>query len=148
ASGRQLLVHHRASTTMRVPSLFRAGLYTLTAAAIAIACGKQTPPTTPPATADTSSSPADAAPGDACKSWADFDASSEPALPQTPYTKTFEQVWSTVLTKHYDPTLGCLDWPAIRVEYGTKLAEAKDEAAAYKLMNEMLGQLKQSHLAV
>jgi carboxyl-terminal processing protease len=132
---------------MRAHPLITAGLCTLTAAVISLACGKQTPPTTPPATTAAPQTEA-AASADACKSWAGFDASTQPALPDTPYTKTFEQVWATVLTKHYDPTLGCLDWPAIRVEYGSKLAEAKDEAAAYGLMNQMLGRLKQSHLAV
>lgn len=132
---------------MRCTQTTRAGLSAFAAAAgILAGCGKQAPPTTPPAAAVAPTEAA--AEGDACRSWADFDTASLPALPQTPYTKTFDQVWTTVLTKHYDPTLGCLDWPAIRAEYGAKLAEAKDEAAAYGVMNEMLGRLKQSHLAV
>jgi carboxyl-terminal processing protease len=130
---------------MRVHSLHRACLCALTA--ISVACGKQSPPTTPPA-AVAQAEPEAAPPAESCKSWEGLDTSAQPALPQTPYTATFEQVWTTVLTKHYDPTLSCLDWPAIRVEYGSKLADAKDEAAAYGLMNQMLGRLKQSHLAV
>ncbi len=85
---------------------------------------------------------------DACRNWSDLDVASLPELPATPYTATLEQVWRIVLEKHYDPTLGCLDWPAMRVEYGAKLSEAKDDAAAFAIMAQMLGRLGQSHLAV
>jgi carboxyl-terminal processing protease len=107
--------------------------------------GGTTPP--PPTDAADPATKPDAT-KDACRSWADLDVTTLPALPQTPYTATFEQVWRTVLDKHYDPTLGCLDWPAVRVEYGTKLAEAKDDTAAFDLMRQMLRRLGQSHLAV
>lgn len=89
-----------------------------------------------------------AEPTDACRNWSDLDLASLPALPQTPYTATLEQVWRTVLTKHYDPTLNCLDWPAIRLEYGNRLPEAKDDEAAFALLEQMLGRLGQSHLEV
>jgi carboxyl-terminal processing protease len=132
---------------MRCNQTIRAGLSAIAAAAtIAAACGKQAPPTTPPTAALAPTEPAED--DTACRSWADFDPASLPALPDTPYSKTFDQVWSTVLTKHYDPTLGCLDWPAIRGEYGDRMAQAKDEATAFGVMNEMLGRLGQSHLAV
>lgn len=120
-----------------------------------VACGRgsaDTPVTQPPGgTTPPKTDGADPKPdetNDACRSWADLDVAALPALPQTPYTATFEQVWRTVLEKHYDPTLGCLDWPAVRSEYGSKLADAKDEAAAFDLMRQMLGRLGQSHLAV
>ncbi|MCA9649855.1 MAG: hypothetical protein H6712_00580 [Myxococcales bacterium] len=83
-----------------------------------------------------------------CRNWSELDVASLRSLPQTPYTATLEKVWVTVLTKHYDPTINCLDWPAVRIEYGEKLADAKDEAAAFGLITEMLGRLGQSHLAV
>jgi carboxyl-terminal processing protease len=123
-------------------------IFAVAALLSATACGKPTPSPTPPATtggADTA--PADADAGK-CTDYRDFDASALAPLPSTPHTATLEQVWKIVLTKHYDSTLGCLDWPAIRVEYGQKLTEAADEAAAYGMMNEMLGKLGQSHLAV
>lgn len=122
-----------------------------------VACGRgsaDTPPpqtpggTTPPKTDGADTKPDPDATKDACRSWEDLDVGTLPALPQTAYTATFEQVWRTVLEKHYDPTLGCLDWPAVRMEYGSKLAEAKDDAAAFDLMRQMLGRLGQSHLAV
>ena len=91
---------------------------------------------------------AEALPKDSCPSWATLDAKSLPALPATPHTATFEQVWRTVLEKHFDPTLGCQDWPARRLEFGQKLGEARDAAGAYATMNALLGTLKQSHFKV
>lgn len=120
-----------------------------------LACNKSTEPEptkTPaveaPPVAD--AEPADASDGadDACRDWSDLDVASLPPLPETPYTATLEKVWVTVLQKHYDPTINCLDWPAVRTEYGAKLAEAKDEAAAFALITEMLHSIGQSHLAV
>jgi carboxyl-terminal processing protease len=68
-------------------------------------------------------------------------------LPAAPHMAAFEQIWLTVADKHYDPTLACLDWPALREQYGKRVAEAgKDTAAAYAAINEMLGLLGQSHL--
>ena len=125
--------------------LLTLSLLTLTAAS---ACGKQQPPPTPPTDTTATADTGDAKDAGGCTDYRDYDTAALPELPSTPYTATLEQVWKTVLTKHYDTTLSCLDWPAIRVEYGNKLPQAKDEAAAYAIMNEMLGKLQQSHLAV
>lgn len=78
-----------------------------------------------------------------------LDVETLPSLPPTPYTATFEQVWRIVLEKHFDPTLGCQDWPARQLKkFGKRLADAKDAAAAYAIMNGLLGTLKQSHFKV
>lgn len=87
-------------------------------------------------------------PKEACPSWAGVDVKALPPLPATPYTATFEQVWRIVLEKHFDPTLGCQNWPALRLEYGGRLAQAKDPAEAYATMNALLDTLKQSHFKV
>lgn len=84
----------------------------------------------------------------ACPSWAGLDLRSLPPLPATPYTATFEQVWRTVRDKHFDPTLGCQDWPARRLEFGARLATANSPAEAYATMNALLATLKQSHFKV
>lgn len=124
----------------------------LAVAAIAVSVGCQKPtsaPTHTPQPAAVATSPAPAAPAPTtCKDWSDLDVDSLPKLPHTPYTATLEQAWQTVLTKHYDPTLGCTDWPQIRLTYGERLTKATDTATAYTLLNSMLGELGQSHLRI
>ncbi|MEM6297000.1 MAG: S41 family peptidase [Myxococcota bacterium] len=83
-----------------------------------------------------------------CKDWSALDPSTLPALPSSDYTATLESAWSTLLSKHYDPTLGCKDWVAVRAWYGEQIAGASDEAEAYALLNGMLGELEQSHIAI
>lgn len=115
-------------------------------------CKKDPAPTAAPSDAATAAATPAAAkdPGeaDACRDWSGLDPATLPALPSSEYTETFDHAWRTILTRHYDPTIGCTDWPALRAEYGEKVAAAKDQAAAYALMNEMLGRLKQSHMVI
>jgi carboxyl-terminal processing protease len=82
-----------------------------------------------------------------CRSWEELDFDSLEPLPEAPHMAAFDQVWRTVARKHYDPTLACLDWLALREQYGKKVGEAGDDtAAAYAAINELLGLLGQSHL--
>ncbi|WP_052557333.1 S41 family peptidase [Enhygromyxa salina] len=82
-----------------------------------------------------------------CRSWDALDDETLPALPDAPHMAAFEQVWRTVGSKHYDPTLACLDWPALREQYAKQiLAAGDDTTAAYVAINELLGLLGQSHL--
>ena len=82
-----------------------------------------------------------------CRSWGDLDFAGLPPLPSGEHVAAFDQVWRTVAQKHYDPTLGCLDWPALREQYAAKVAEAGDDTqAAYAAINELLALLGQSHL--
>lgn len=70
-----------------------------------------------------------------------------PKLADGAYVGDFVQVWQTVLDKHYDPTLGCLDWAVVGERYGKRVVEAGDDsAAAYAAINEMLALLGQSHM--
>lgn len=85
---------------------------------------------------------------DACRDWSTLDVATLPPLPPSRHAKLLDQVWTTVLEKHYDPTLGCLDWPALRTQYGEKVAAAADDAAAHAAINQMLGELRQSHLGL
>jgi carboxyl-terminal processing protease len=82
-----------------------------------------------------------------CRSWAELDVEALAPLPESPWTADFERVWGTVREKHYDPTLGCLDWPKLREVYGEKVAAAQDSGEAFAAMNALLGTLGQSHLA-
>lgn len=127
----------------------------LSAALVALvcACGQEvTSGKTAPTPRETPTPPAPAAEakpaGDGCRSWADLDPATLPPLPETPYTPTFERVWRTVLEKHFDPTLACKDWPALRSEYGARLTAVADAPAAYTVMNDLLETLGQSHFKV
>jgi carboxyl-terminal processing protease len=82
-----------------------------------------------------------------CRSWDKLDVSGLATLPEGQHVAAFEQIWRTVADKHYDPTLACLDWPALREQYAARVAAAGDDAAAaYVAINELLGLLGQSHL--
>ena len=85
---------------------------------------------------------------EACQDWSSLAVESLPPLPTGSHVSTFEQVWNRVREKYYDPTVGCLDWPALRVQYGAKVAQAKDATQAFAAMNEMLSELDQSHFGV
>ncbi|MCA9714824.1 MAG: hypothetical protein KC468_09075 [Myxococcales bacterium] len=87
-------------------------------------------------------------PTDGCRDWSALDRATLPPLPKSRFSDVFSAVWTTVLEKHFDPTLNCLDWPALRQEYGARVAEAKDVETAYAAINEMLGRLGQSHFQV
>jgi len=83
--------------------------------------------------------------GDKCVDFEALDTSTLAKLPEGEYIPVLEDVWERVRVKYYDPTIGCLDWPAIRVEFGEKVAKAESGTEAYRLMNDMLGRLEQSH---
>jgi carboxyl-terminal processing protease len=53
-----------------------------------------------------------------------------------------------VRDKHYDKNLGGQDWNALRARYEPLAVGAPDEVTFYRLLNEMLGALGQSHLEV
>jgi carboxyl-terminal processing protease len=62
--------------------------------------------------------------------------------------RTFEIVWGTVKQKHFDPKLNGVDWEAARQQYAPRVADVGNDDEFYKLLNAMLGELKQSHFAV
>lgn len=95
----------------------------------------------PPAPAPEVSEPASAA----CTDWSVLPPSDLPPLPASPFAKLLDEVWWRVAQKHHDPTLGCLDWKAVRGRYGERLVGVDDAAAAYAVIGEMLGELEQSH---
>ncbi len=65
-----------------------------------------------------------------------------------PRRESFEIVWRTVKEKHFDPTLGGVDWDAARRKYEPRAASVKNDGELHRLLNEMLGELRQSHFAV
>src|SRR5689334_12323503 len=59
--------------------------------------------------------------------------------------QTFEKVWSTVNEKHFDPTFGGVDWKKVGETYEPKALSAKTDAEFYDVLQDMLGELHQSH---
>ena len=62
--------------------------------------------------------------------------------------ETFEIVWRTVKDKHFDPTLGGLDWNKVREQYAPRAATAKTDREFYDVLRQMLGELHQSHFNI
>jgi carboxyl-terminal processing protease len=60
----------------------------------------------------------------------------------------FAAAWTAVRDKDFDKTLGGVDWAAVRAKYEPLAMAAPDEPSFYRLLNEMLGTLGQSHLEV
>ncbi len=59
-----------------------------------------------------------------------------------------DAAWRTVRDKHYDKTLGGLDWNAVRARYEPLALAAPSEAAFYRTLNQMIGELGQSHMMI
>ena len=57
-------------------------------------------------------------------------------------------VWQTVRDRHYDPKLGGVDWDAVRARYEPLAVGAPDDAAFFRTLNQMVGELGQSHMLV
>jgi len=59
-----------------------------------------------------------------------------------------DAAWTTVRDKHYDKKLGGLDWNAVRAKYEPLALGAPSEAAFYRVLNQMIGELGQSHMMI
>jgi len=59
-----------------------------------------------------------------------------------------DAVWRTVRDQHYDPRLGGLDWIAVRGRYEPLALGAPSDEAFYRTLNDMIGELGQSHMMV
>lgn len=79
---------------------------------------------------------------------------SHPADPTAPTdlhalnTASFDQVWTTIRDQHFDPTLGGLDWNAVREELRPQAQAAPTAAATRAVLTQMLSRLKQSHFGI
>jgi carboxyl-terminal processing protease len=63
------------------------------------------------------------------------------------YLNVFETVWQTVNDNYFDPDFGGLDWRAEHDRYEPLIAQAENDQALYRLLNQMLWQLGVSHTA-
>ena len=62
--------------------------------------------------------------------------------------ESFDIVWRTIKDKHFDPTLGGLDWNKVREQYEPRAAAAKSDTEFYDVLRQMLGELHQSHFNI
>lgn len=61
---------------------------------------------------------------------------------------SFEYIWKTIRDRHFDPTLGGLDWQAVHDELRPKVEDARSIDEARGAMIDMISRLHQSHFAV
>jgi len=59
-----------------------------------------------------------------------------------------DAAWRTVRDKHYDKTLGGVNWDAVRAKYEPLALAAPSEGAFYRVLNQMIGELGQSHMLI
>ena len=64
------------------------------------------------------------------------------------WRESFEKVWRTVKEKHFDPHFGGVDWDKVRERYSLRLPEVKNDQQLYDLLQQMLGELRQSHFRI
>ncbi|MFN0107900.1 MAG: S41 family peptidase [Blastocatellia bacterium] len=62
--------------------------------------------------------------------------------------QSFDIVWQTVKDKHFDPALGGVNWENVRQQYQPRVAGVKSDAELYRLLQQMLGELRQSHFNI
>ncbi len=60
----------------------------------------------------------------------------------------FTAAWTAVRDKDFDKTLGGVDWDSMRAKYEPLAMAAPDEPTFYRLLNEMLDTIGQSHLVI
>lgn len=59
--------------------------------------------------------------------------------------RVFTAVWDLVNRRHYDATIGGMDWNAAAATFGPKVAAARDATTLYETLNAMLAPLNDSH---
>jgi carboxyl-terminal processing protease len=62
--------------------------------------------------------------------------------------RTFEIVWRTIKEKHFDPKFNGVDWDKVHELYAPRIAGVKSDKEFYELLQQMLGELHQSHFVV
>lgn len=62
--------------------------------------------------------------------------------------ESFEQAWSAVRDKNWDPDLGGLDWQAVHDELRPQIEKANTMKEARRVLRDMTQRLEQSHFAI
>ena len=117
-----------------------------------LACAGHAPVPQAPAATPALDAPAATQPPAFLPLYADSGSGTQAWQPGSPRNQIREAIftaaWTAVRDKHFDKTLGGLDWDSLRRKYQPLALAAPDEPTFYRLLNEMLGLLGQSHLQV
>jgi carboxyl-terminal processing protease len=62
--------------------------------------------------------------------------------------QTFDKVWQTINEKYFDANFNGVNWKAVRGKYAPRLPTVKNDEELYELLNEMMSELKVSHLEI
>lgn len=62
--------------------------------------------------------------------------------------KSFQLVWQTIRDEHFDPTLGGVNWDAVRARYAPRVARVRSDQELHNLLQAMLNELPLSHLTI
>jgi carboxyl-terminal processing protease len=62
--------------------------------------------------------------------------------------ESFDQVWTTIRDQHFDPTLGGLDWEAVKAELRPRVVAASTMDEARGAMMELTNRLGHSHVGI
>lgn len=62
--------------------------------------------------------------------------------------RTFDRVWSIVNESHFDINFGGVDWKKVGESYRPAAMSAQSEAEFYNVLNQMIGELNQSHFSI
>lgn len=61
---------------------------------------------------------------------------------------SFDFIWTTIRDRHWDPTLGGVDWDAARTELRPQVAAATTVSEAREVLKTLIGRVRQSHLNI
>src|SRR4051794_19655325 len=64
------------------------------------------------------------------------------------FLAVFDDVWSTISERYYDPAFNGVDWSALRGQYRSLAAKARDEKTLYSVIKTMLLRLNDVHTRV
>jgi carboxyl-terminal processing protease len=71
-----------------------------------------------------------------------------PGAPSATAYATFDEVWSTVDTMHFDPDHNGVDWEAMRLEYRPRIEDTRSDKDVRKVLRAMLAELGQTHFVI
>ena len=71
-----------------------------------------------------------------------------PGSPPPQAYETFDVVWETIETRHFDPEHNGVDWDAVRLEYRPLVEDTRSEAEVRGVLSRMISELGQSHFVI